>query len=434
MKRKVQQSHISNIYAVNNEETPSSYEDNNGKLKGVFGKLFSVFGSKERNNNKNNYSGFNSINEENQGFVHDIMDDNGVKDIKNNIGEDKTLREICFIDLRSFKSSLLKLTKISNEEYIYMINVLIEENVEDSMDKFLFIVSMNENIVNYKESVLLKSLPIEYIKKVSEVTKLEKVKYQKSKSYEYNNKVAVFLFEEGLLTSNSHVDLEFYKVEKLKELSKKYGVEYTLPFVKEKFEQSNFLNFNQVKALFDLGLDLNIVDNKNKNAYWFVKTLEDIQYLIDKGVNINHLNDVNENFLFDFLRENHNFNLVEKEIIQYLYDHDFNFNTISKKGENILFVAARKSKDCLQYFLNMNLIDYHQRNIEGENILFLIEDQKTLSVLVEELGLNIHIINNKGENLLFNRGVESVALLIEMGVNKKHKNYQGENYLPYIKK
>lgn len=434
MKSKNKVEAITTIYAVEREEekTVLEEEETRGFLGSVFSKIKRRFNKNECDFKEESY--FTSNDDNNEDLLNEIAKDEELEDIKKNIGEDKTLKDICFLNFTSFKHSLIKLNKLSVEDYFYMLKIIIESNLNDAKDKTLFIVGLREEVLNYQDCLAIKILPVDHLQNIITFNKLPKISYNYSTEFSFDNKKAIFLLENGILLEDSDIDLEYYDIINLKEISIKYSEKYLNIFIEKKFKQTKFLTFIQIKELLDLGLNINTVDNRNKNMLWYIRDKEDLEFLIEKGININHLNDKNENFLFDHIRENNIFNIMEKELIDYIIKLNLNMNTINDKGENILFVASRVNIEYLHFLLSLKLINEKQRNLKGENILFFIEDKKTIDLLVEKLGFDIHIINNSGENLLFNRSVESVSLLIEMGVDRKKLNYKNENYFDYIKK
>lgn len=429
MKKENRKESITMLYSLakDMDEENSEVETENNIS---FWKKFKNKFKKETQNN--NY--FEHYSEENnKELVDEIAKDKDVNDIKKHIGTDQIFDEICEMPFKLFKINLMKLNSMSIEDEIYLIKKLNEDGgnyeTEEIIDKTLLIINRNKEIINYSDNIVLKLVKYKVIEKLINEYKLPQIEYKISEDIPYSNKRAILFFENGLLLKNSDVDLYNYSVQKIKKISDNFGVDYIKSFLKNKFKNSNFISFSEIKEMIQIGLDVNSVDDNGRNALWYIKETEDLNFLIEKGINLNQLSNKNENFLFEYVSQITTFNFIEKEFMENAIKTNVNINTINIKGENILFTAARKNVKCLQFLLNLNLINCYQLNNNGENILYFIDDKKTVDVLINGIGFDKNIINNNGESLLFNRNFDTIAMLVELGVNKKIKDFEGKTYL-----
>lgn len=419
---------ITIMYSINKDEASAFENETEDEKEGLWGKFKKLFSRKETDLNlEEQYSS----NDNNDDLVNEIANDQDVSDIKRNIGDDKTFRNMCLYGFNDFKQYLMKLNtdEVTEEEYLYMEKVILSDINDESLDKIMFLIKTKESLLKYEDSIFLKRLPLKFFEQVHTYHKIPKMNYIKSKDYIYNNNLAIYLFQNGLLDENSEPDLEYFKIEDMQKIKNKYGYDYIKNYIDSKFHNTSFLKFSEIKTLIDIGMNPNIVDKMGRNLYWYISDLEELQYLETHDVILNHLNDKGENFLFDYLQEIPNFGFNEKEFVNYVIEKKLNINTINKKGENILFMTARKNIEIFKFLLSLNIIDHKQRNLKGENILFYIEDKKTIDVLIEKYEMSLFVLNNNGESLIFNRNLDTVALLIEMGVSRKIKNNQGKTYL-----
>lgn len=430
MSKKISEEGMTMMYSINKEEDPS--ENNTSEIsKGVFGRswkgLKNIF-SKDGRREETEQDVFTY--DDNEELINQIAKESDVKDIKKNIGSDDVFDDICTSKFHEFKSAIIQLKQLTEEDYIYMIKKIIEYNMDDKEEKIFFIIRKNERILEYNKAIVLNIIPLSILKKMIEYFKFPQLVYKENSDFIYDNKKALFFLNNGLLKQGSSVDLDFVKINELKIIAENYGNDYILPFVMKKFEQTKFLTFQQIKELVSIGLDVNVTDYEESSLLWSVKDVHDLKYLLSLGLNINHRNNKGENFLFDYIREIEIFDQDDIDLIEVCMENNLNINNINSLAENILFVSAKKTdKKCFQYLFNLQRINYQQRNLMGENILFYIEDQKTIRVLTENYGMDLHIINNNGENLLFNRSLDSVAVMIELGVRRDLANYNGQTYL-----
>ena len=429
MKKKYKKNEdITVIYSVGkdfNQEDDTELDDNDNI--GFFKKLW-IKMSGEKVSEK--VSDFESE-DNNKDLVDAIAKDRDVNNIKKSIGQDQIFNEISSMNFVDFKRSLLMLEKITIDEELYIALKVneYEEEYEILKNKIFFLVEKNKSLLEYKDHILIKNVHEVILKDLIEYFKIQPFLYKKNNETKFFNSRAILLFKYGLLLKGSDVELSNLTINELKKISESKGKEYISPFIASKFENSMFLNFKDVKELINMGMDINQLDKEGRNALWYVKEKEDLEFLIEKGIHLNHRNNENENFIFDYIRNMTNFNFIEQEIIDISDRFDINLNTINKNGENILFIAARKNIKILHYLLNLNLIDPKQRNNSGENILFFIDDKRTIQTLIEKLDFDVNIINNNGENLLFKRNFDTIAILIEMGVDGNLINFNGKTYL-----
>lgn len=429
MKKENRKESITMLYSLAKDMDEENSEVETENKSSIWDRLKGKF---KKNKRENQYFEHYSQ-DDNKELVNEIAKDQDVNNIKKHIGTDQILDEICDMPFKLFKVNILNLNAINIEDEIYLIKKINEENgnysIEDIIEKTLFIINKNKKLIGHEDNFILKIIRYKVLEKLISENTMPKISYKINEHIPFSNKRAILFFENGLLLKDSDIDLCNYSVQKIKNISKNYGIEYVQPFLENKFKNSNFISFGEIKEMIEIGLDINTIDNNGKNSLWYIKEIEDFNFLKEKGINLNQLSNKNENFLFEYISQITTFNFLEKEVLENVIKTNLNLNNINNKGENILFSAARKNIKCLHFLLNLNLINCYQLNNNGESILYFIEDKKTIDVLVNTIGFDINIINNHGENLLFNRSFDTVAMLIELGVNKKVKDFNGKTYL-----
>lgn len=180
------------------------------------------------------------------------------------------------------------------------------------------------------------------------------------------------------------------------------------------------------KSLTDKEID-EILNNVNLNEkvihdanILFMGIYEEklLDKLIKKGIDINYLNKNYDNALF----------YTNYHSSKLLIDRGINVNNINKAGKNALYFSYYDDK---KYDVLINAgIDIHLVNNEGENILFSNMSEIMLEKLLR-LGVDPHIINNNGENILFTNSVDKIKLFNNLNVNLNYDliNNKGESLL-----
>ncbi|KAJ5078748.1 cyclin-dependent kinase inhibitor 2c-related [Anaeramoeba ignava] len=103
--------------------------------------------------------------------------------------------------------------------------------------------------------------------------------------------------------------------------------------------------------------ELNIQDSTNQNS------LEVIQYLISKGININYKTNRHKTLLHYACKNN------SLEVIKYLISKGININAKTKRNETILHYACKNnSLEVIEYLISKG-IDINAKTIWNETIL-----------------------------------------------------------------
>lgn len=157
-----------------------------------------------------------------------------------------------------------------------------------------------------------------------------------------------------------------------------------------------------------------------------------VKYLIDLGLNINHVDDAGRNALFysDFRKS------------EVLLSNGIDMNTIDKNGENALFMHFRENKfsgriklptDKLELLLKSG-INNKIINNDGNNCAW--GANKEFLEIFKKYGVDLHYVNNNNENLLFSvlNNKDSVLFLVDNGIDPLLKNDKNENALSKINK
>ena len=137
--------------------------------------------------------------------------------------------------------------------------------------------------------------------------------------------------------------------------------------------------------LFDLNVDLNVIDDKGHNLIWAVngKLQEEelTNWLIKKGVSVKTVDNENSTILF--------YSTAHK-IIRNLIDSGININHINNNGDN--FITNGNVRSCsinaIRMFINRGL-DIHHINKSGLNILDIYKDDPAIVKLLCDLNIKV---------------------------------------------
>lgn len=147
-------------------------------------------------------------------------------------------------------------------------------------------------------------------------------------------------------------------------------------------------------------IDINgIIDYSGNNLLSYVYSLEDIDYLISKGINIHHRNFTNENVLFgsDYLF----FNKENKDnIMRKFFSMGINPNIINNDGAGILSDV---------YFFSYPEVYFENLNIINKDVLIPNLYINGMSNLIE----NLEKLKKEGFNIIFSTYITS-----EVSINK----------------
>lgn len=188
------------------------------------------------------------------------------------------------------------------------------------------------------------------------------------------------------------------------------------------------------EGLFSKGSNMASFDNETRSIRhpFILCDANAVKFLIDLGLNINHVDNVGRNALFysDYRKS------------EVLLSNGININTIDENGENALFMHFRENKfsgkiklptDKLELLLKSG-INTEIINNDGNNCAW--GANKEFLEIFKKYGVNLHYINNNNENLLFsvlnNKG--SVLFLVDNGLDPLLKNNKNESALSKINK
>lgn len=114
-------------------------------------------------------------------------------------------------------------------------------------------------------------------------------------------------------------------------------------------------------------------------------------------------------------------------------------NTVNKENDNGLFIAIRNNNpNTISYFMEKSNIDLFHSNKDGNAFNYATYMNNTqLSFLLAEKGLDINLIDSKGNNPLFNSASHGndvlIEFFIEKGVDFNCINSSQENILfPFV--
>lgn len=106
---------------------------------------------------------------------------------------------------------------------------------------------------------------------------------------------------------------------------------------------------------------IHTIDHSGENILFYAKQISDIECLIEKGANINVINNNGENVLFQHIREKNN------NIAKMFIDKGTNYRTINNVGDNLLSISCRFSNfEMINYFSNRGLT----LNVEQSKAIF----------------------------------------------------------------
>lgn len=245
------------------------------------------------------------------------------------------------------------------------------------------------------------------------------------------------------VTLDNFVILSEGNVKDVKHIIKHYGIHFI------DIEGSTFLhhaNASNAAYLLSNGFTplLDSVNNRNQTAL-FGSCAEKTELLLRYGANINHLDLYNENALF----------MTQKmDVVDLLLEKGINYNVLNKENGTLLFSADKQKAEKILKYAD---IEINHRNYCGDNAL-LYQDLESLIYYISK-GMDVHNINNKGDNLLLSimlfenfindekrddlnehmnssrinsEMTEKIAYLIKAGVSPYTKNEDGYCALDFL--
>lgn len=217
-----------------------------------------------------------------------------------------------------------------------------------------------------------------------------------------------------------------------------------------------FADIEQCRLLIAAGADINYLDSEGRNALFYCDSISEslmlsdsyneksdeeranfiveqakskLRFLTESGMNI-HQKDIYGNNLYK--------KCCDMEMVNFLLSHNVDYTGLNNNRESILWYFAgvnavdrmlhsEKSLECLVYFLEKGL-DPHINNMNGENILFAINEKSKFDVLAQ-YDVDINLINVNNENIL-NKNLrildsDFAIFLIEKGVRTDIINRHG---------
>lgn len=155
---------------------------------------------------------------------------------------------------------------------------------------------------------------------------------------------------------------------------------------------------------------IHTIDHSGENILFYAKQISDVKCLIDKGANINIINNNGENILFQHIREKNN------DIVKMLIDKGTNYKIVNNVGDNLLSISCRFSNfEMIDYFMKRGLI----LNSEQSKAIFYKIAEKP-----EKFSAIFNIIYNLLDFSFFNetyKGNKNLLHFILSDKNKLHK-------------
>lgn len=211
--------------------------------------------------------------------------------------------------------------------------------------------------------------------------------------------------------------------------------EQFIPFIQKLISEEKLI----IKDIYDI----------NGNSPFFKASDSYFEIFLEKGLDINHKNKKNESALFysnsrkseKLINLGIDTSILSKKGMHPLFGANLNKTLIFLRnnidvnivnpvnGNNALFYITNFEtlSYLVDYGINLNLI-----NKKGENALFHSSSLEVFKQLLEEYNLDYTIINNRGESLLFRKHEEKSKLLIEKGIDVYIKDKNGKTAISYI--
>ena len=236
------------------------------------------------------------------------------------------------------------------------------------------------------------------------------------------------------------------------------------------FYPDTYLNTNVLKFLGDY-IDLNITDEKGRTPLFYLVqngalNVDSFNFAIEKGANINHIDDEGNNVLLALIQEILKINPREKETIKnlldmipWLIDEHVDYNHCNNNGDNALMLATKNRnkklvETLLEYEVDPNFINDRNETalalaaIKGKSNIDLvallldygarpnISDEHGKTIIEKLLEVELFLRNRKKlkmkarQNINENENYKSVLeeILLNGEVNLTMLNSQGNPY------
>jgi len=221
----------------------------------------------------------------------------------------------------------------------------------------------------------------------------------------------------------------------------------SLPILLEKGSKWSFELFEEN------GGDIFAEASNEKNALFYVESVEALSYLLEKGLDINKKDkdgnlflkavltrlvfprdEIKDKILFNLLDkygfDYNNVNNDNKSIICHLdfyikefLDKGVNPNKAAGNEPNILFLSGRNLRDEDFATILEHIDDLSAKNKEGEDLLSVFFDSLYRVKLLISKGADVNSVNDKGENILFYADIDVAEYLL----NNTDIDYNSEN-------
>src|SRR3990167_610643 len=160
-----------------------------------------------------------------------------------------------------------------------------------------------------------------------------------------------------------------------------------------------------------------------------------INFLIEKGFDINSKNSHGENILFYIVRSKNLF-LKSIEQINHLKELNIDLNLKNNEGQSVLHIAYQLKNNIVIIERLIELgVDINIQNNEGQTILHIAYQNKNINLIYKllEFGVDVNIQNNEGQTVLHmayqNKNINLIYKLLEFGVDVNIKDNEGQTVL-----
>lgn len=186
-------------------------------------------------------------------------------------------------------------------------------------------------------------------------------------------------------------------------------------------------DFHKIKFLIEKGADVNLLDNNYQNALFHSNSLLYIQTLVEAGININQVNKWGDGILSNRL------DYEAYESFDYLLDQGVDASPVNDWGLNVLFDGSLG----LNYV--KRLIDSganpYQITKEGRNVLSAVSSENVMDFYVE-IGVDSLHVDNEGNNLFLQKvqhyTEDIYPVIAKYGVDINLRNNNGLNIVELL--
>lgn len=248
----------------------------------------------------------------------------------------------------------------------------------------------------------------------------------------------------NILYKNNHHDMIYKLVDCATEENKIPDDDFETLNLIDNLLHSNYftLTDHTIDNLIMLGADINFSDWDNKNILtiacnFYPNQLEEI---ISRGGNVNSIERYKTTGLMILCHKRD-----QTKNIKLMIDKGCDVNFQDRDGWTALMISVTRNIDAFKILVECSDINIVNNN--KENVLFILMRNPKLELikLLLNKGLNPHILNNDGENVLFNcvnkklfyyhdERLQSLEFLLDVGVNPHIKNKYNNTILDIVKK